>query len=244
MRIVSGKNPVREILKTEKVNKIYISKNLRGKSKNEFEKLADKANIKKVYIDEKKLDEITQARVHQGIAVEAEDFNYSDIDELLEVAKLKDEKPFLIILDKITDVNNLGAIIRSAEGSGAHGIVIPKHRSAKINETVAKTSAGALEFIKVAQVTNISQTIEKLKDKGFWIYGADMNGDKPYYKDEYDTPLALVIGSEGLGISRLVKEKCDIILEIPMKGRINSLNASSAAAILMFEIMKKREFHD
>jgi 23S rRNA (guanosine2251-2'-O)-methyltransferase len=146
----------------------------------------------------------------------------------------------LIILDQITDVNNLGSIIRSAECAGVHGVVIPKHRSAQINETVAKTSAGALELVNIIQVTNINRTIENLKDKGFWIYGADMNGDKYYYQENYDTPVALVIGSEGTGISRLVKENCDIIIEIPMKGKINSLNASNAASILMFEVVKKR----
>jgi len=244
MRIISGKNPVKEAVKTKKVSKIYISKKLKNKDKKELENLSDKYNVKKVYVDDYKIDKITDARVHQGVAAEAEDFKYIYLEEAISEAEDKGEKPFLLILDQITDVNNLGAIIRSAECSGVHGVVIPKHRSAKINETVSKTSAGAVEFVNIIQVTNINQTIKELKEKGFWIYGADMNGDKYYFDEDYSTPVALVIGSEGSGISRLVRENCDIILEIPMKGKINSLNASSAASILMFEIMKKRNMNE
>ncbi len=240
MRIISGKNPVKEAIKNQNAFKIYISKNLKNKDRKEFEALADKYNVKKIYVDDNRLDSISEARVHQGVVVEGKDFEYSSIEESITLAEEKGEKPFLIILDQITDVNNLGSIIRSAECSGVHGIVIPKHRSAKVNETVAKTSAGALELVNIIQVTNINRTIQELKDKGFWIYGADMKGDKYYYDENYNTPVAVVIGSEGSGISRLVRENCDIIIEIPMKGKINSLNASNAASIIMFEVMKKR----
>src|SRR6056297_2614429 len=201
MRIISGKNPVKEAIKNKIATKIYISKKLKNKDKKEFEILADRYKLKKIYVDENKLDSISESRVHQGVAVEGKDYEYSSVEESVLLAEKKGEKPFFIILDQITDVNNLGSIIRSAECAGVHGVLIPKHRSAQINETVAKTSAGALKF---------------------------------------ENPVALVIGSEGKGISRLVKENCDIILEIPMKGKINSLNASNAASILMFEVMKKR----
>jgi len=240
MRIISGKNPVKESIKAEKAVKIYISRNLKNKDKKEIENLADKFNIKRIYVMDDEIDKISKTRVHQGVAAEAKDFQYASLEDGIKLAEKKGEKPLFIILDQITDVNNLGSIIRSAECSGVHGIIIPKHRSAQINETVAKTSAGALEFINIIQVTNINTTIKDLKEKGFWIYGTDMKGDKYYYKEKYETPVALVIGSEGKGISRLVKENCDIILEIPMKGKINSLNASNAASILMFEVMKKR----
>src|SRR5660398_14049 len=204
MRIISGKNPVKEAIKNEKAFKIYISKHLKNKDKKEFETLADRYNVKKIYVDDNELDSISEARVHQGVAVEGKDFEYSSIEESITTAEEKGEKPFLIILDQITDVNNFGSIIRSAECAGVHGIVIPKHRSAKVNETVAKTSAGALELVNIIQVTNINTTIKELKNKGFWIYGADMQGDKNYYDENYNTPVAVVIGSEGSGISRLV----------------------------------------
>lgn len=244
MRIISGKNPVKEAIRTQKAEKVYISKNLKNKDKKEIENLSERHNIKKIYVDDYELDKISDTRVHQGVAAEAKDFEYSSIEESIRLAEDKGEKPFFVILDQITDVNNLGAIIRSAECSGVHGVVIPKHRSAKINETVSKTSAGAVEFVNIIQVTNLNRIIEDLKEKGFWVYGADMNGDKYYYEEDYSTPVALVIGSEGSGISRLVRENCDIIVEIPMNGKINSLNASSAASILMFEIMKKRKINE
>jgi len=240
MRIISGKNPVKEAIKNKKALKIYISKSLKNKDRKEFETLADRYNVKKIYVDDNKLDSISEARVHQGVVVEGKDFEYSSVEDSLALAEEKNEKPFLIILDQITDVNNLGSIIRSAECAGVHGIIIPKHRSAKVNETVAKTSAGALELVNIIQVTNINRTMQELKDKGFWIYGSDMNGDRYYYDEKYNTPVALVIGSEGSGMSRLVRENCDIIIEIPMKGKINSLNASNAASIIMFEVVKKR----
>ncbi len=240
MRIISGKNPVKEAIKNNKAFKIYMSKHLKHKDRIELETLADKHNVKKIYVDDSELDRISETRIHQGVVVEAKDFEYSSIEDAINLAEKSGEKPFLIILDQITDVNNLGSIIRSAECAGVHGIIIPKHRSAKVNETVAKTSAGALELVNIIQVTNINRTIQELKDKGFWIYGSDMQGDKYYYDENYSTAVALVIGSEGTGISRLVRENCDIIIEIPMKGKINSLNASNAASIIMFEVMKKR----
>jgi 23S rRNA (guanosine2251-2'-O)-methyltransferase len=169
-----------------------------------------------------------------------EDYTYSTLDEVLEKTNKKNKTPFLVILDGITDVHNFGAIIRSCECAGVDGIVIPERRSAQINETVAKTSAGALEYIPIIRVVNINTTIDGLKGKGFWIYGADMNGDKAYYDEKYDGSIALVIGGEGKGISRLTREKCDTIVEIPMYGRINSLNASCAATILIYEVIRQR----
>ena len=168
-------------------------------------------------------------------------FNYCEVDEILEYAKNKKEKAFILILDGIEDPHNLGSIIRTAETAGVHGIIIPKRRAASVNSTVAKTSAGAINFMKIARVNNISETIEYLKEKDVWIYGTDMNTDKNYYDEDLNGNIAIVIGSEGYGMSRLVKEKCDFLIKIPMKGKITSLNASVSAGIVMYEVVKQRK---
>lgn len=240
MRIIEGRNPVIEALKSDaQIDTILISKEAAQGSLNKVIELAKEKNILVKNVDKTALDKLSENKRHQGVIAQAMEYEYKDIDDILEYARQKGEKPFVIILDEITDVHNLGAIIRTAECLGAHGVIIPKRRAAQVNGVVAKSSAGAIEYLPVARVTNISQTIEELKVKGLWIYGADMDG-KNIYDEKFDVPVALVIGSEGSGIGRLVKEKCDNLVKIPMRGNINSLNASCAASIIIYEIMKQR----
>ena len=190
-------------------------------------------------ISPQKLDFYCGGANHQGVAGMFASQEYSTVEDILAVAEERQEKPFIIICDEIEDPHNLGAIIRTAEASGVHGIIIPKRRSASLNATVAKSASGALEYMKVARVTNIANTIDELKEKGIWIFGADMDGSD-YTKTDLDCPCALVIGNEGKGIGALTAKKCDEIISLPMFGRINSLNASVAAGILMYEVVRNR----
>ena len=186
-----------------------------------------------------KLEQLCGTSRHQGVVLSAAARAYAELEDLLAAAKARGEPPFLVLCDEIEDPHNLGAILRTAEAAGAHGVVVPKRRSAPLSQTVAKTSAGAVEYIPVARVSNLCATIEELKSKGVWIYGADMAGE-PYDARPITGAVALVIGSEGRGLGRLVKERCDVLLSLPMRGKINSLNASVAAGILMYEIIKHR----
>ena len=190
-------------------------------------------------VDSKKLDYMCGGANHQGVAAFVAVHEYSSVDDILAFAEEKGEALFIVICDEIEDPHNLGAIIRTAECAGVHGIIIPKRRSAALNFTVGKTSAGALEYMRVARVSNLVSTIEDLKQRGVWVYGADMNGES-YKKIDFSGATALVIGNEGKGLGKLVREKCDVIVSLPMKGNINSLNASVAAGILMYEISSKR----
>jgi 23S rRNA (guanosine2251-2'-O)-methyltransferase len=240
MRLIEGRNPVLEALKGDaQIDRILISKEAVQGSVSKILELAKEKNILVKYVDKQALASISENGRHQGVIAEAMEYEYREIEDILDYAAQKGEKPFVIILDEITDVHNLGAIIRSAECLGAHGVIIPKRRAAGVNGVVAKSSAGAVEYLPIARVTNISQTIDSLKDKGFWIYGADMDG-KNVHEEKYDGSIGLVIGSEGKGIGRLVKEKCDSLVKIPMKGNIGSLNASCAATVIIYEIMKQR----
>ena len=241
MRIIEGRNPVIEALRSDaEIDTILINKDAAQGSLNKIFELAKKKNILIKNVDRALLDRLSENKKHQGVIAEAMEYKYKDIDDIFNYAKEKNEKPFIVILDEITDVHNLGSIIRSAECLGAHGVIIPKRRAAQVNSVVAKSSAGAVEYLPVCRVTNISDTLETLKEKGLWIYGADMEGEKYIYEENFDVPVGLVIGSEGSGLGRLVKEKCDILIKIPMKGHINSLNASNAASIIIYEIMKQR----
>lgn len=241
MRIIEGRNPVIEALRSDaEIDTILINKDAAQGSLNKIFELAKKKNILIKNVDRALLDRLSENKKHQGVIAEAMEYKYKDIDDIFNYAEEKNEKPFIVILDEITDVHNLGSIIRSAECLGAHGVIIPKRRAAQINSVVAKSSAGAIEYLPVCRVTNISDTLETLKEKGLWIYGADMEGEKYIYEENFDVPVGLVIGSEGSGLGRLVKEKCDILIKIPMKGNINSLNASNAASIIIYEIMKQR----
>ena len=202
---------------------------------------AQEAKIPVYHSDKAFMDKLLDgAKVNcQGVIATASDFSYCTVDDILDCAAERDEKPFIIILDGLEDPHNLGAVMRTAECAGVHGIIIPKRRSVSVNETVLKTSAGAAEHMLCARVTNIGRTIDELKERGVWIYACDM-GDSILYDQDMTGPLAIVIGSEGFGISRLVREKCDFIVSIPMKGQVNSLNASNAAAIIMYEVVKQR----
>lgn len=190
-------------------------------------------------VDAKKLDFLCAGENHQGIAALAAIKEYSTIDDIFALAEERGEKPFVVVLDEIEDPHNLGAIIRTAECAGVHGIIIPKRRSAGLSYAVGKASAGAVEYVPVARVTNIPAAIDELKERGLWVYGADMDGTE-CSKCNFDGAVALVIGNEGKGIGKLVRQKCDVIVSLPMKGKINSLNASVAAGILMYEIAKGR----
>ena len=236
---VAGRNPVLEILKTEReVEKIFI---LKGELKGSIKKIigiAKDRNILIQEVDKDKLDSLAKGVAHQGVVALVSSYEYATVDDILNKAKKNDELPFIVILDGIEDPHNLGAIARTAECAGVHGIIIPKRRSAQVNETVYKASAGAVEHVLIAKVNNINNVIDELKEKGLWIYGADMDGDL-YFNTSLKGAVALVIGSEGKGISRLTKEKCDCLVKIPMAGKISSLNASNAAAILMYEVVRQ-----
>lgn len=238
--VISGRNPVSEAIRSDRaIDKILVA---RGEKSGAVVGILAKAKKKQIPIkevDKTKLDFLTGSASHQGIVAFAAVKEYSTVEDILSYAESKGEAPFIVILDEVEDPHNLGAIIRTAECAGVHGIIVSKRRSAGLSFTVGKASAGAVEYMRVARVTNIPTLIDDLKQKGVWIYGADMNGED-YQSCNYSGALALVIGNEGKGISRLVREKCDVIVSLPMKGKINSLNASVAAGILMYKAMNDR----
>ena len=237
--IVAGRNAVMELLKSEKdINKLYVEHGERHGSINEIIAKAKEARIVMVEVDKSKLDQM--AENHQGVVAVVPPFNYSEVDEILDIAKEKGEDPFLLILDGIEDPHNFGSIIRTAETAGVHGIIIPKRRNVAVNATVAKVSTGATSYVKIARVNNLNETIRKLKDSGLWVIGTDGDADTLYYNQDLKGPLAIIIGSEGFGISKLVKENADILIKIPMKGKITSLNASVSAGIVIYEAVKQR----
>lgn len=238
---IEGRNSVIELLKAGKdINKLYIQKGEKKGSILEIIKLAKQNKIIMSEIEKTKLDQMSETKNHQGVIAIVPPYEYADVDDILDAAKKKNEDPFIIILDEIEDPHNLGSIIRTAECAGAHGIIIPKRRSALVNSTVVKTSAGATSYMKVARVNNLNETIEYLKEHNVWVYGTDMLGSSYYDEQDYKGGVAIVVGSEGEGMGRLIKEKCDFLIKIPMKGKINSLNASVSAAIVMYEVMKQR----
>lgn len=238
---IEGRNSVLELLESGKdINKIFIS---RGEKQGSINKIIAKAKENKVIIvevDRNKINEMSQTGNHQGVIAIVPPFEYCEVEDILKEARERNEDPFIVILDGIEDPHNLGAIIRTAETAGAHGIIIPKRRAASVNSTVNKVSAGAVEHMKIARVNNINDTIKYLKDNGIWIIGTDMEATKYYYEVDFNLPVGIVIGSEGFGMSRLVKENCDLLVKIPMKGKITSLNASVSAGIVMYEIVKQR----
>jgi len=240
VQYIIGRNPVLEVLKTEKeIEKIYIAK---GELKGSIKKIINIAKDKNIviqYVDKKKLNQIAQGVNHQGVAALVTPYDYTSIDDILNKARETNKPPFIVILDGIEDPHNLGAIVRTAECAGVHGIIIPKRRAASVTETVYKSSAGAVEHMLIAKVSNISTTIDRLKKEGLWIYGADAAGENYYFDTDLKGPVALVIGSEGKGLSKLVKEKCDFLIKIPMFGKVSSLNASNAASILIYEVVRQ-----
>lgn len=238
---IIGRNPVMEAIRSgREIEKIFVKKGGAEGSIISIIKKAKEKGIIVTEVDKQKLDAMSLGGNHQGIVALAAVCEYVSLQDILDAAKKKEKAPFIIICDKITDPHNLGSIIRTANCVGADGVVIPKRNSVGLNSVVAKTSAGAVEYTPVARVTNIARTIDELKDKGLWIAGADMEGSS-MYKTDMKGAIGLVIGSEGEGISRLVRDKCDFLVSIPMYGDINSLNASVAAAVLMYEISRQRE---
>ena len=238
---IEGRNPVLEALKAgREIEKIMIAK---GTKEGSINKIVGAARDKKIMIqtvDRAKLDSMSDTKSHQGVIAIAASYIYKTVEDILALAKEREEDPFILILDEIEDPHNLGAIIRTAECAGAHGVIIPKRRSAGVTPTVLKTSAGAVEYIPIVKVTNISATIELLKKENIWIYGADMDGDSYYYEKDMTGAIGLVIGSEGSGMNRVVKEKCDFLVKIPMKGKVSSLNASVAASVLTYDVVRQR----
>lgn len=237
---LEGRNPVMEALRAGKtIEKILVAKGNREGAISDILKIAKEKKIVIQEVDRRRLDSISQTGSHQGVIALTTPYNYASVEDILERAQQANEPPFVVVLDCIEDPHNLGAIIRTAECCGVHGIIIPKRKAVGLTPTVVKASAGAVEYVLVARVTNIASTLELLKERGLWVVGAEAEA-KPYTLEDMKGPIALVIGGEGKGLRRLVKEKCDYLVGIPMKGKINSLNASVAAGILMYEVLRQR----
>ena len=240
LEVVAGRNPVMEVLNGERdVERIFIAEGSEG-SISKIVAIAREQGVIVDFVPKEKIDAMAPDAKHQGVVAKVSEYKYSSMEDVMEKARVSGEDPFIIILDEITDPHNLGAVIRTAECAGAHGVIIPKRRACSLTQTVALSSAGAIEKMPVVQVTNLARTIEDLKKQGIWVGAADMDGQN-YMAANLDGPIAIVIGNEGKGVGRLVKEKCDFVLSIPMKGTINSLNASNAAAILMYGIRRCRD---
>ena len=239
---VEGRNAVLELLESGKdINKIFIT---RGEKHGSINKIIAKAKENRVIIvekDKRQMQQMAQNENYQGVIALVPPFEYCEVEDILEEAKNKNEDPFVLILDGIEDPHNLGSIIRTAETAGVHGIIIPKRRAASVNSTVNKVSAGAAQYMKIARVTNISETIEKLKSEGLWICGTDINTDTMYYNQDFKGPIGIVIGNEGSGMSEKVRKRCDFLVKIPMKGKVTSLNASVSAGIVIYEAVKQRK---
>lgn len=238
-----GRNPVLETLRSvRQVKRILLAEGQRGAAP--IDAIVQEAERKHIPIEtvaRGRLDQISRGAVHQGVIAQVEERSYATLDDLLEYAASKQEPPFLLILDAIQDVNNLGSLIRTAEAAGMHGVVIPEHRAAEVNATVVKTSAGATEHLLIAQETNITRTIEALKKQNVWVVGLAGEAKTLYYQANLTGPLALVVGNEGKGLSRLVREHCDVLVKLPMHGHINSLNAAVAGSIAVYEALRQRE---
>ncbi|WP_440897213.1 23S rRNA (guanosine(2251)-2'-O)-methyltransferase RlmB [Amphibacillus sp. Q70] len=235
-----GKNPIIEAFRSGRsINKLFIAEHLNAKATEEIQRLAKKHGVIVKQVPKKKLDQLVDGK-HQGLVAAVAAYDYARIDDLFARAEQKGEEPFFILLDEIEDPHNLGSILRTADAAGVHGVIIPKHRAVGLTSVVAKTSAGAIEYVPVARVTNMAQTIEELKSRHVWVVGTEMEASQDYRKLDGDIALALVIGNEGKGMSRLVREKCDWTIQLAMRGQVSSLNASVAASILMYEVFRKR----
>ncbi len=237
---IEGRNAVIEAFRSGRpIDRVYVLDGCQDGPVVTIKREARKRDVPVKYVTKERLDQMSETGKHQGVIASAAAYGYTELEDILKKAKEKDEPPFLILLDNIEDPHNLGAIIRTANLAGAHGVVIPKNRAVGLTATVARTSAGALNYTPVARVTNMAKTIEELKEKGLWFVCADMDGTRMYDLD-LKGPIGLVIGSEGEGVGRLVKEKCDMVAAIPMKGDIDSLNASVAAGVMAYEIVRQR----
>lgn len=239
--VLVGRNAVTEALRAGRgINKILLAEGDKEAFASEILNLAKERKIICQFVERSKIEALAAGHRHQGVLAYAAPVEYAELEDILARAEAKGEAPFLLLLDELEDPHNLGALLRTADATGVHGVLIPKHRSVPLNATVAKTSAGAIEYVPVARIGNIAQTLKALKEKGFWVAGADMDGAQAYYEADLTGALVLVVGSEGRGMSRLTKEACDFIVSMPMVGHINSLNASVAGSILMYESMRQR----
>lgn len=239
--LIEGRNAVIEALRAGRpLDKIYIQKGETDKTLGHIASRARDAGVVVVDADRRKLDAMSQTHAHQGVIALAALREYCSVADLLNIAAERDEPPFIVMCDEISDPHNLGAVIRTAECAGAHGIIIPKRRSAGLTSIVEKTSAGAVEHVAVARVANLASAIDELKNAGLWIYGTAADGANPLWKTDLTGPACFIIGSEGAGMGRLVREKCDFLVSIPMKGAVSSLNASAAAAVLLYEALRQR----
>lgn len=237
---IVGKNPVIEALKSNRdINKILVAEGSQHGAMQQITLLAKERNVLIQFVPKKKIDQITDQN-HQGVLAYIAAYQYAEMDDLFAVAAEKNEPPFFLLLDEIEDPHNLGSIMRTADAVGAHGIIIPKRRAVGLTATVAKASTGAIEYIPVVRVTNMARTIDELKERGIWIAGTDAKGKEDYREFDGTLPLGLVIGSEGKGMGRLVRDKCDFLIHLPMVGKVTSLNASVAAALLMYEVYRRR----
>jgi len=239
--IIEGRNAVIEALRSgAAIDKIYLAKGETDKTLGHIASKARAAGIVVVEADRRKLDNMSRTHSHQGVIAQAAVREYATVDDILNAAREKGEKPLIVVCDELTDPHNLGAVIRTADAAGAHGVIIPKRRSAGLTAVVGKTSAGAVAHVPVARVPNITAVLKELKEEGIWVFGTAAEGTTTLYKADLKGPAAIVIGSEGDGMSRLVAENCDFTVSIPMFGKINSLNASAAAAVLLYEAVRQR----
>lgn len=238
---IAGKHSVLEALRSGRtIHKIWIAEQANKQAVQPIYAEAKQRGVIVQTADKKKLDQLSEGVQHQGVVAQAAARDYAELDDILAAIEAKGETAFLLILDEIEDPHNLGSILRTADCTGVHGVIIPKRRSVGLTATVSKTSAGAVEYVPVARVTNLAQTIDELKERGIWIAGADGSADKSAFETDLTMPLAVVIGNEAQGIGRLIKQKCDFLLKLPMFGQINSLNASVAASIFMYETVRQR----
>lgn len=240
--LIYGRNPLIEALEAGNttIDKILIQDGLRHSQIGYIRNLAKKKGVQYRFVDKRKLDTMAEGQNHQGVIAFIAAHKYAELSDIFAIAEERGESPFVVIADGITDPHNLGSIIRTANAAGAHGVIIPKNRSAALNATVSKVSAGAVEYTPVVRVTNLSQTMKQLQDKGLWIVGTDLSATQTHSQCDLTGALAIVIGSEGEGMSRLVRENCDFLVKIPMIGRIESLNASVAAGVLLYEAVRQR----
>ena len=238
--LIIGKHPVNEAIQSgREINKVWINQQSQGFGQEFIDKVKERG-VTVQFVPKKKLDQLAQSSQHQGIVASIAAYEYAEIDDLFALSEKRDEQPFFILLDGVEDPHNLGSVLRTADAAGAHGVIIPKRRAVGLTQTVAKASTGAIEYIPVVRVTNLARTMDDLKDRGVWFIGTSGEAKEDFRQSSADMPLCLVIGNEGKGISRLVQEKCDFLVSIPMAGKVTSLNASVAASLLMYEMYRKR----
>lgn len=238
--LLGGKNPVVEALRSgRELNKVWVAEGINKKSIGEILSLAREAKVIVQYVPKQKLDGMLDSN-HQGIIASVAAYEYAELDDIFELAAKRQEDPLILILDELEDPHNLGSILRTADAAGVHGVIIPRRRSVGLTAVVAKASTGAIEYVPVVRVNNLSQTVEQLKERGIWVAGTDAKGSSDYRTMDATLPLAIIIGSEGKGMSRILKEKCDFLYHLPMLGKVTSLNASVAASLLMYEVLRKR----